>query len=52
MLELLCKIYLWPVGEVVNTSPSQGDIHGFKSHTGYHLVINKLEINFSSFFIK
>ena len=27
---------LWPVGEAVNTLPSQGNIHGFKSRTGYH----------------
>lgn len=26
----------WPVGEMVNTLPSQGNIHGFKSHTGHH----------------
>lgn len=28
--------YLWPVGEMVNTVPSQGIIHGFKSRTGHH----------------
>ena len=27
--------YLWPVGEMVNTVPSQGIIHGFKSRTGH-----------------
>ena len=40
---------LWPVGEMVNTLPSQGNIHGFKSHTGHHIFEHKLEINFSSF---
>ena len=28
---------IWPVGETVNTSPSQGDIHGFEPRTGHHL---------------
>ena len=27
----------WPVGEMVNTLPSQGNIHGFEPHTGHHL---------------
>lgn len=26
---------LWLIGEMVNTSPSQGDIHGFKSHMSH-----------------
>lgn len=25
----------WPVGEMVNTLPSQGNIHGFEPHTGH-----------------
>ena len=29
-------LLIWPVGEMVNTLPSQGNIHGFKSHTGHH----------------
>ncbi len=29
---------------MVNTSPSQGDIHGFKSHMGHHKEINELKI--------
>ena len=31
--------YLWPVGEMVNTVPSQGIIHGFKSRTGHQRLL-------------
>lgn len=34
----LKDILVWSVGEAVNTLPSQGNIHGFKSHTDHHLV--------------
>ena len=44
------KPILWPVGEAVNTLPSQGNIHGFKSHTGHHYD-RKLELLKGSFFI-
>ena len=27
-----------PIGEMVNTLPSQGNIHGFESHIGHHLL--------------
>ncbi len=27
----------WPVGEMVNTLPSQGNIHGFEPHTGHQI---------------
>lgn len=30
----------WSVGEAVNTLPSQGNIHGFKSRTDHHLEMN------------
>ena len=30
--------FKWPVGEAVNTLPSQGNIHGSKSHTGYQFI--------------
>ena len=33
----------WPIGEMVNTPPSQGGIHGFKSHIGHH-IDTKLEL--------
>ena len=33
----------WPIGEMVNTSPSQGDIQGFKSLMGHHYEINGLQ---------
>ncbi len=36
-------IYLsWPVGEMVNTLPSQGNIHGFEPHTGHHLKTTQI----------
>ena len=41
--------YLWPVGEMVNTVPSQGIIHGFKSRTGHHRLFTSRD---TSFFIK
>ena len=27
-----------PIGEMVNTLPSQGNIHGFESHIGHHML--------------
>ena len=33
----ICVLFKWPVGEAVNTLPSQGNIHGSKSHTGYQI---------------
>ena len=36
--DILSSYFNWPVGEVVNTSPSQGDIHGFEPRTGYHVI--------------
>lgn len=40
MILLLLQQYVWPVGEVVNTSPSQGDIHGSEPHTGHQMITN------------
>ena len=31
---------------MVNTSPSQGDIHGFKSHMGHQYKNNQLLVGF------
>ena len=48
MLKLMCYFY----GLLVkwsNTLPSQGNIHGFKSHTGYHLLITRLYLVFLYF---
>lgn len=28
---------IWPAGETVNTSPSQGDIHGFEPRAGHQI---------------
>ena len=33
----LKDILVWSVGEAVNTLPSQGNIHGFKSHTDHQI---------------
>lgn len=38
MILLFSQQYVWPVGEVVNTSPSQGDIHGSEPHTGHQMI--------------
>ena len=39
---------LWLIGEMVNTSPSQGDIHGFESRTNHQMTKTAQS---SSFFI-
>ena len=35
----LCIMFVArPIGEMVNTLPSQGNIHGFESHIGHHML--------------
>lgn len=48
MLKLIMSTKHWPVGEMVNTLPSQGNIHGFKSHTGHQLC--NLPLSFKGFY--
>ena len=38
-----------PIGEMVNTLPSQGNIHGFESHTRHH--IKNTHLMMSAFFV-